>query len=98
MAVDERIRDEVLTVYTAYLTAFRANDVAAIDRLIQYPLAYIGDGKATLVDTYPVQPTDLLPKGWHDTKDYSYEVVFASADKAHLILRQGHACGQTARL
>jgi hypothetical protein len=89
MAVDERIRDEVLTVYTAYLTAFRANDVAAIDRLIQYPLAYIGDGKATLVDTYPVQPTDLLAKGWHDTKDYSYEVVFASADKAHLILRQG---------
>jgi hypothetical protein len=89
MAVDERIRDEVLTAYTAYLTAFRANDVAAIDRLIQYPLAYIGDGKATLVDTYPVQPTDLLAKGWHDTKDYSYEVVFASADKAHLILRQG---------
>ena len=48
MAVDERIRDEVLAVYTAYLTAFRANDVAAIDRLIQYPLAYIGEGKATL--------------------------------------------------
>jgi hypothetical protein len=88
MAVDERIRDEVLTAYTAYLTAFRANDVAAIDRLIQYPLAY----------TYPVQPTDLLANGWHDTNDYSYEGVFASADKAHLILRQGHACGQTARL
>jgi hypothetical protein len=98
MAVDERIRDEVLTAYTAYLTAFRANDVAAIDRLIQYPLAYIGDGKAPLVDTYPVQPTDLLANGWHDTNDYSYEGVFASADKAHLILRQGHACGQTARL
>lgn len=86
--MDERIRDEVLTAYTAYLTAFRANDIAAIDRLIQYPLAYIGDGKATLVDTYPVQPRDLLAKGWHNTKDYSYEVVFASADKAHVILRQ----------
>ena len=88
MAVDERTRDEVLAAYTAYLTAFRANDVAAIDRLVQYPLAYIGDGKARLVDTYPVQPRDLLAKGWQDTKDYSYEVVFASADKAHLILRQ----------
>ena len=88
MAVDDRIRDEVLAAYTAYLTAFRANDIAAIDRLVQYPLAYIGDGKATLVDTYPVQPSDLLAKGWQDTKDYSYEVVFASADKAHLILRQ----------
>jgi hypothetical protein len=88
MAVDEQIRDEVLAAYTAYLTAFRANDVAAIDRLVQYPLAYIADGKATLVDTYPVQPADLLAKGWHDTKDYSHEVVFASADKAHLILRE----------
>jgi hypothetical protein len=88
MAVDEHVRDEVLAAYTAYLTAFRANDVAAIDRLIQYPLAYIGDGKATLVNSYPVQPADLLAKGWQDTKDYSYEVVFASANKAHLILRQ----------
>ena len=25
--------------------------------------------------------------GWHDTKDENYEVVFASADKAHVILR-----------
>ena len=55
-SVDERNRDEVLATYTAYLTAFRANDVSAIDRLVQYPLAYIGDGKTTLVDTFPIKP------------------------------------------
>jgi hypothetical protein len=88
MAVDQQIRDEVLAAYSAYLTAFRANDVAALDELIQYPLAHIGDGKATLVNSYPVQPADLLAKGWQDSKDYSFEVVFASDDKAHLILRQ----------
>ncbi len=89
MAVDEGIRDEVLAVYTAYLTAFRANDVRALDRLVQYPLAYIGDGKTTLVDSFPVQPAALkAAKQWHDTKDFSYEVICASADKAHLILRQ----------
>ena len=55
----------------------------------QYPLAYIGDGKTTLVDTFPIKPADLMAaEQWHDTKDSSYEVVFASADKAHVILRQ----------
>lgn len=87
--MDEGIRDEVLAVYTAYLTAFRANDVRAIDRLVQYPLAYIGDGKTTLVDSFPVLPAELkAAKQWHDTKDFSYEVVCASPTKAHVILRQ----------
>ena len=30
----------------------------------------------------------MAAKQWHDTKDISYEVVFASANKAHVILRQ----------
>ena len=30
----------------------------------------------------------MAAKQWHDTKDFAYEVVSASADKAHLILRQ----------
>ncbi len=89
MAVDEGIRDEVLAAYTAYLAAFRVNDVRAIDRLIQYPLAYIGAGKTTLVDTFPAEPAALkAAKQWHDTRDFTYEVVCVSADKAHLILRQ----------
>ncbi len=89
MAVDEGIRDEVLAAYTAYLAAFRANDVRALDRLIQYPLACIGAGKTTLVDTFPVEPAALkAARQWHDTRDFSYEVVCASTDKAHLILRQ----------
>ena len=87
--MDERTKDEVLAAYTAYLTAFRANDVQAIDRLIQYPLAYIGNGQTTLVETYPIKPAELMAaKQWQDTKNFTYEVVFASADKAHLILRQ----------
>ena len=64
------------------------NDVQAIDKLIQYPLAYIGNGQTTLVDTYPIKPAELVAtKQWHDIKDIACELVFASADKAHLILR-----------
>ncbi len=87
--MDEQRRDEVLGAYMAYLTAFRDNDVAALDRLMQYPLAYIGQSGTTLMDTCPFKPAEFkASKEWHDTKDFSYEVVFASDDKAHLLLRQ----------
>jgi hypothetical protein len=33
---------EVLQAYQRYLEAFLADDIAAIDALVQYPLAYIG--------------------------------------------------------
>ena len=69
-------------------TAFRANDVAALDKLIHYPLAYIGNGRTTLLDAFPIQPAELMAtKQWHDTQDLDPEVVFASADKAHVIVR-----------
>jgi hypothetical protein len=81
-------KGEVLAAYSAYVAAFLANDVPALDRLIQYPLAYIGNGHVTLVDAYPVQPADLIAaKQWHGTRNMDPEVVFASAEKAHVILR-----------
>ena len=49
--MDQRTKDEVLAAYTAYLTAFRADDVQALDKLIQYPFAYIGNGQTSLLDT-----------------------------------------------
>ena len=65
------------------------NDVEALDKLIQYPLAYIGNGRVTMVETYPVQPAELMAaKQWHDTKDPNPEVVFLSQEKAHVIVRQ----------
>ncbi len=42
-----------------------------------------------MVDTYPVQPAELMAaKQWHDTKDLNPEVVFLSAEKAHMIVRR----------
>ena len=39
--------------------------------------------------THPIKPAELMAaKQWRDSKDIAYEVVFASADKAHLIVRQ----------
>ena len=81
---------EVIQAYERYLQAFLADDLAAIDALVQYPLAYIGDGKVSLLDEYPIKPSALrAAKGWHTSVDMEFEVVGISATKAHLILKRG---------
>ena len=66
-----------------------ANDVVALDNLIQYPLPYIGDGRTILVDAFPITPADLMAaKQRHDTKNLNPEVVFMSSTKAHLLARE----------
>ena len=43
---------------------------------------------ATMLDAFPIQPAELMAtKQWHDTQDLDPEVVFTSADKAHVIVR-----------
>jgi hypothetical protein len=55
---------------------------------MQFPLAHIGNSQTTFLYSYPRKPAEMkAAKQWHDTRDLAEEVVFASADKAHLILR-----------
>jgi hypothetical protein len=80
---------EVIQAYERYLQAFLADDIAAIDALVQYPLAYIADGRVSMLDAYPIKPSALMAaKGWHTSIDMDYEVVGMSETKAHLILRR----------
>ena len=83
----EAEKDAVAAAYQAYTGAFLANDMDAIDRLVRYPLAYIGADKTVMLDSFPVKPADLIAeKQWHSTADTEFEVVGLSADKAHVIL------------
>jgi hypothetical protein len=80
---------EVIQAYERYLQAFVADDIAAIDALVQYPLAYIGDGKVSLLNQYPIRPSSLIPaKDWHTSIDMEYEVIGLSETKAHLVLKR----------
>jgi hypothetical protein len=83
----ETEKEAVVAAYQAYVRAFLENDMNAIDRLVRYPLAYIGAGKTVISDSFPVKPADLIAeKQWHTTADTDFEVVGLSADKAHVIL------------
>jgi len=80
-------KDEVAEAYRAYLRAFRASDVPAIDQLVKYPIAYIGDGNVTLHDRFPINPADLMAqKQWHSSANTDFEVVAVSPTKAHVVL------------
>jgi hypothetical protein len=81
---------EVVQAYERYLEAFLADDLAAIDALVQYPLAYIGDGRVSMLEEYPIKPSALMAtKEWHTSVDMEFEVVGISETKAHLILKRG---------
>ena len=86
--VHEALKNEVLATYTAYLKAFNASDIHALDNFMQYPIAYIENNRAALVDVYPYNPADLkAAKQWYATTDANFEVVFATTEKAHVVLR-----------
>ena len=81
---------EVIQAYERYLQAFLADDLAAIDALVQYPLAYIGDGEVRMLSEYPIKPSALMAaKAWHTSIDMEYEVIGISETKAHLVLKRG---------
>lgn len=80
---------EVIAAYERYLQAFLADDLAAIEALVQYPLAYIGDGKVSMLDQWPFKPSALrAAKRWHTSIDMAYEVIGISETKAHLVLKR----------
>jgi len=82
--------DEIAEAYQLYLNAFMSDDIDTINSLVSYPLAYIGDGKVSMYETFPVQPSELRKQtGWNDTLNMRYKVVGISETKAHLILESG---------
>jgi hypothetical protein len=84
---NEAEKDEVITAYQAYIRAFLANDMNAINDLVLYPLAYVGAGKTVLLDSFPIKPADLMAsKQWQTSTDTEFEVVGVSPNKAHVII------------
>ena len=52
--------DDVRAAYEKYLTSFVANDMAGIDSVVSYPLAYIGDGRVQMFEASAVITSALV--------------------------------------
>ena len=81
------MKDELIRTYQDfYVEGFRTNDVALIDRIVRYPIAYIKDGKVEMLDKYPVDPARLKEElGWDHSIDWSFEVSGVNDTSAHMV-------------
>ena len=86
--MDKKMRAEVLTAYEDYLTAFNNDDIDTINSLVVWPLSYIGDGKVTSLDQFPVKPSELKESmGWDRSEGFEIDVVAVTKTKAHVLMR-----------
>ena len=86
--MDKKMRAEVLTAYEDYLTAFNNDDIDTINSLVAWPLSYIGDGKVTSLDQFPVKPSELKESmGWDRSEGFEIDVVAVTETKAHVLMR-----------
>jgi ketosteroid isomerase-like protein len=98
-SAEAKARREVTAAYAAYLKAFNANDMDAINNLVHYPLAYVADRETRKLWNFPYDPAELKSsKGWHTTTDADFEVVAVSDTKAHVILRNARRLRQDGSL
>ena len=75
-------------MYEAYLTAFNKDDIDTINSLVAWPLSYIGDGKVTSLDQFPVKPSELKESmGWDRSEGFEIDVVAVTETKAHVLMR-----------
>ena len=86
--MDKNERANLLAAYHKYLAAFNANDLDSINDCISYPLAYIGGDSVTLLDEFPINPSDMkASKGWAKSDSFEIDVVAVGEKKAHLLMR-----------
>lgn len=86
--MDSQMRAEVLAAYEAYLSAFNNDDIDTINSLVAWPLYYIGDGKVTSLDQFPVKPSELRESmGWDRSEGFEIDVVAVTETKAHIVMR-----------
>ena len=86
--MDKKMRAEVLTAYEDYLTAFNNDNIDTINSLVAWPLSYIGDGKVTSLDQFPVKPSELKESmGWDRSEGFEIDVVAVTETKAHVLMR-----------
>ena len=82
------LRAEVYKVYQSYLDAFNREDMDGINACIEFPLTHIGNGKITVLDKFPLAPTEMKKaKGWHRSDSFEIDVVAMTETKAHLLCR-----------
>lgn len=83
----EQLKQEVTDVYMKYyVEGFNNNDVTQIDKVVQYPIAYIKAGTVSMCDTYPIDPKQLKnEKQWDHSTEWKFEITAVNEQEAHAV-------------
>ena len=86
--MDKNLRAQVLETYNRYVNAIVEADMDTINSCVDYPLAYIGEESATMLDKFPIDPREWKKKtGWATSNAFEIDVVAVSEKKAHILMR-----------
>lgn len=86
MSIDQYKEEVTRTYMKYYVEGFKSNDISLIDEMVQYPIAYIKDGKVEVCDTYPIDPKILKrEKGWDHSINWKFDVTAANENEAHAV-------------
>lgn len=83
----EDLKQELIDTYQKYyVEGFKTNNIGLIDQAVQYPIAYIKEGKVEMLDYYPVNPAKLKSEiAWDHSKDWNFEIPAVTDSHAHVI-------------
>ena len=81
------LKAEVTDAYMKYyVEGYKSNDLLLIDKIVQYPLAYIKGGAVKMCDSYPINPKELkFEKQWDHSIDWCFEVTAVNEGEAHAV-------------
>jgi len=84
---EEQLKEELLNTYTKYyMEGFKTNDVALIDKIVQYPITYIKEGVVKKMDHYPIDPAMLkAEKEWDHSIDWKFDIPAINQTSAHVV-------------
>ncbi len=82
----EKEKRELIAAYESiYVAGFSQSDISLIDKIVDYPLTYISNGKVHQCDAFPLDPAMLkLKKQWYRSKDWAYNVISINHQYAHM--------------
>ena len=84
--MSENNEKEVLKAYEKYLVYFLNNDMDGINSLVKFPITYIADGECKSLNTFPVNPKEMMDsKQWDTTIDTNTYTHGTNSTKGHVI-------------
>lgn len=86
MTREELHKDLHETYMKYYVEGFKQDNVGLIDKIVNYPIAYINSGSVEMCSVYPIDPSELKKeKQWDHSTEWNFEITGLNEHSAHAV-------------